>query len=301
VSRNGHGRAPPPPPPESSDRDGPAPVAAEPVAPPAPDRLAHLADNRRLILRRSLLGTALGGFIPVPLMDDYLAGRVRAGLLMRLGQTRGVDVPAGAAEVLAEPREGSTLRNATITAVTLVALKLAWKKFFFLLAAGRGAEEMAGAFQYATLFDHYCARLHVGGALTRDQAGVLRHILFESVQATERSALVGVFRDGLKVLGRSLLEAPRWLSDRLTRIAQRFVASGGNPDVEVDVGAGAAGTGDEARWLDRAAGTIEGRLAALGHDYLGALVDGFERRWRAAQEAATPPPGGETPRTSTGD
>lgn len=292
MSRNGHGRAPPPPPPESSDRDGPAPVAAEPVAPPAPDRLAHLADNRRLILRRSLLGTALGGFIPVPLMDDYLAGRVRAGLLMRLGQTRGVDVPAGAAEVLAEPREGSTLRNATITAVTLVALKLAWKKFFFLLAAGRGAEEMAEAFQVATLVDHYCARLHVGGALTREQAGAIRRAAFAATAATERSALVAAFREGAGILGRSLLEAPRWVTDRLGAIGQRFARSGGNADVDERLRAEA--TQDDladARFVDRAADTVERRVADLGQDYLTALVTAFEQRLsaEAARPAPTPP------------
>jgi uncharacterized protein (DUF697 family) len=272
--------------------DSPPVLEPEPVLPMAPQRLQHLQKHRRLILRRSLLATALGGFIPVPLMDDYLAARVRAGLFMNLGRGHGVDLPASAAEVLGEAEGASTLRNATITAITLVALKLAWKKFFFLLAAGRGAEEMAEAFQVATLVDHYCARLHVGGALTREQAGAIRRAAFAATAATERSALVAAFREGAGILGRSLLEAPRWVTDRLGAIGQRFARSGGNADVDERLRAEA--TQDDladARFVDRAADTVERRVADLGQDYLTALVTAFEQRLsaEAARPAPTPP------------
>src|SRR5206468_2038688 len=102
------------------------------------------------------------------------------------------------------PCEGSALRNATLTAATLIALKLAWRKFFALLAAGRGAEEMATTFQFATLVDHYAARLHVGGAVTRPRAAELRALMHASIEWTEKSALVAVFRDAGRVLGRSV-------------------------------------------------------------------------------------------------
>lgn len=275
--------------------DGTPPVLdPEPVVPAAPQRLLHLQKHRRLILRRSLLATALGGFIPVPLMDDYLAARVRAGLFMNLGRGHGVDLPAAAAEVLGEAEGASTLRNATITALTLVALKLAWKKFFFLLAAGRGAEEMAEAFQVATLVDHYCARLHVGGALTRDQAGTIRRAAFAATAATERGALVAAFREGAGSLGRSLLEAPRWVTERVGAIGQRFARSGGNADVDERLRAEAPENDlEEARFVDRAAETVERRLADLGQDYLAGLVTAFEQRLKTevARAAAAGPEG----------
>jgi hypothetical protein len=274
--------------PPGSGPSGPG-IWPEAVPPTDPKRFAHLVVNRSLVVRRSLLATALGGVIPVPVMDDYVAGRVRAGLLMRLAEQRKVDLPRPSAELLADPKESSTIRHATITAVTLIALRLAWRKFFALLAAGRGAEEMAATFQFATLFDHYCAKIHVGGGIDRKRAHELRAVIFATVERTEKATLTAVFRDGGRVLGRSLLEAPRWLSGRLGTLAQRWVSTRGNPEATFDPAAEVAPEG-ESQWLDRAAHAVEERLAGVGHDYLGVLVDDFEERWAAVTAAAAPPP-----------
>jgi len=91
----------------STPEDPPASVdavVAEPVEPRDSRRLAHLAQNRGLIVRRALLSTALGGFIPLPVMDDFVAGRVRAGLFIKLAASRNVDLPQSAADLLADPR-----------------------------------------------------------------------------------------------------------------------------------------------------------------------------------------------------
>jgi hypothetical protein len=265
----------------SQDRPGDKPateVGAEPVAHRDPARLDHLAQNRRLIVRRSLLASALGGLIPVPVMDDLVAGRVRAGLYMKLAATRQVDLPAPAAEVLAEDKGTSTMRNITLTAATLLALKLAWRKFFALLAAGRGAEEMATIFQIATLFDHYCAKLHVGGGLSRAQAAELRQHIHASVTRTSKTRLVGAFRDGGRILGRSVIEAPAWISRSLQRYAERWLRTGGRPDVVA--GWPPEESEEERTWLDRAAHVVEDGLAGLGQDYLLDLIDDFESEWR---------------------
>jgi hypothetical protein len=271
----------------------PPPVLAEPVEARDPKRVSHLAEHRALIVRRSLLSSALGGVIPLPVMDDYVASRVRAGLFIKLASARHVDLPQSAADLMSDPKDGTTLRNATVTAATLIALKLAWRKFFALLAAGRGADDMATTFQFASMVDHYCARLHVGGAVTRARAAELRVLIHDSIDQTEKNALVGVFRDGGRVLGKSMLEAPRWMTDRLNRYAQRWATTGGRGepfDPTADL------PPDEAqkteKWLDRAARVVEERLAALGNDYLGGLVDRFEDRWkkRAPEPVSEPPP-----------
>jgi hypothetical protein len=288
----------------STGDDAPPPeravvTTAEPVEPRDPRRLAHLAQNRGLIVRRSLLSTALGGFIPLPVMDDFVAGRIRAGLFMKLAESRHVDLSQSSADLLADPREGSTLRNATLTAATLVALKLAWRKFFAVLAAGRGAEEMTTTFQFATLVDHYCARLHVGGAVSRARAAELRAMMHGSIDRTEKSALVAVFRDGGRVLGRSVLEAPRWVTDRIGSYAQRWAQTRGAPPGSVPFDTGVdLPTGDgESRWIDRAARVVEDRLGGIGNDYLSALIDRFEDRWRARppETEPVPPAGGDVP------
>src|SRR4051812_40929072 len=221
------------------------------------ENLDHLAGNRRLIIRRSLLATAVGGVIPIPVMDDYLAGRVRAGMLMKLAERRQVDLVLSSAELLADPRETTAVRNATMTAATLLALKLAWRKFFAVLAVGRRAEDMAMTFQMGTLFDHFCARLHVGAGIDRNRAMQLRAVIHATLAETERQAVVAAFRDGGRVLGRSLLEAPAWATDQLERAAHRWAQSGGttteagDPADQAQGDEAGADSAAEARWLDR--------------------------------------------------
>jgi hypothetical protein len=253
-----------------------------------PGELDHLSANRRFIVRRALLATAVGGAIPLPVMDEYLAGRVKAGMLMRLAERRQVDLAASSAELLGDPRGTTAIRNATLTAATLLALKLAWRKFFALLAVGRRAEEMASTFQLGTLFDHYCVKVHVGAGIDRARATRLRDVIHVALTETERAAVVGAFREGSRVLGQTMLEAPAWANERLERAARRWSASGGrstDPDANPDRGNGDDGETDdtEARWLDRAAGEVEGRLGGLGEEYIAKLVRTFERRYREAE------------------
>lgn len=304
-------------PPRDDDAVTPRPNAdvreAELISFPRGSRAAgpgteHLAANRRLIVRRSLLATAVGGVVPIPVMDDYLAGRVRAGMLMQLANRRKVDLLPSAAELLADPREGTAARNATMTAATLLALKLAWRKFFVLLGAGRRAEEMATTFQVGTLFDHFCAKTHVGAGVDRTSAVRIRGAVFASIRETERAAVVAVFQEGGRVLGRSVGEAPAWVSKQLQKAVEQYVASGGNPDaVPADVRPGESGRrggeedgtgqgGDvdslidpEARWLDRAAAVIEERLGRLGNGYIGSLLSRFDEHLAKAATEPAPP------------
>lgn len=271
--------------------------------------LDHLSANRQLIVRRSLLATAVGGVIPLPVMDEYVSGRVKAGLLMKLAERRQVDLSQSSAELLGDPREGTAMRNVTLTAATLLALKMAWRKFFALLALGRRAEEMATTFQLGTLFDHFCARMHVGPGIDRNRAVQLRAVIFASLAETERAALVSAFRDGAQVLGRTMLEAPAWATEHLERASRRWAESGGTttegagpesdppPSPPAGSAAGPAdgatgaspdlgdGRADDGRWVDRAARVVEGRLGLLGHGYLITLIRTFERRWQEAEAA----------------
>lgn len=261
---------------------------------PGGPSIDHLAENRRLIVRRALLASAVGGVIPLPVLDDYFAGRVKAGMLIKLAERRQVDIAQSSAELLGDPREGTAVRNATLTAATLLALKLAWRKFFALLALGRRAEDMVTTFQLGTLFDHYCSKVHVGGEIDRNQAALLRTAIFGALAESERAALVGAFQEGGRVLARSALEAPSWISTRVERAAQRWSESGGR---SADPGDVTEPEGEEVRWLDRASAAVEDRLGRAGQSYVARLVTSFERRLqeavaaaRAAAAAPTPPP-----------
>lgn len=245
-------------------------------------RWNHLSENRGVIVRRSLLSSAIAGAIPVPVLDDLLAVRVRAGLYMKLAERRHVGLPAAAAQVLAEAKEPSQLGNATMTAATMLAMKMAWRKVFAVVAIGRGADDAASNFQSGLLFDHYCARLHVGPAIDRTRAAMLRRVIHETVTQTHREALISIFRDGSRTLGRSLLQAPRWVAERVTALAQRWVHTKGDVAATFDAVDMAADTDLERKWLDKASDQVEGRIASMGQGYLDVLVPRFEAAWAKA-------------------
>jgi len=263
--------------------DGEELIAPLRVVPDSPDSgVSHLDENRRFIMRRALLATAVGGIIPIPVVDDYFAGRVRAGMLAKIAERRRVDLEPGAADLLGDARDGNTMRSATMFAAMLVALKLAWKKFFAVLALGRRADDMATNYQLGMVFDHYCAKVHVGGGIDRAKAVMLRQVIFNALSESERQAFVAAFSEGSRVLGRSVLEAPNWMSDRVRRAAERWAESGGkstDADEVTDIGDAA----EERRWLDRAAAAVESKLGRAEQGYLTGLVEAFERRWRDAQ------------------
>jgi len=182
--------------------------------------------------------------------------------------------------VLAQGKARLGWRSITLAAVTLAALKLAWRKIFALLAAGRGAEDMATTFQAATLIDHYCAKLHVGGPISQPQAAELRALVYRSVSRTSEDQTGGAFREGARFWGRSLAEAPRCgiaqsLPPRRALAAYRRPSRGRACRLADSTRAMRRGPGSI-----RAAHAVEDRLAALGNGYLGGLVDDFEARWR---------------------
>jgi hypothetical protein len=251
-------------------------VHAEPVVASDPDGLAHLANHRGLIVRRALLASAISGFLPVPVLDEKLARRVRAGLYQKLARGRHVDLPSDAAEALATGDGTGALARMTVASAAAIVARFAGRKFLALLAAGRGAEAMASTFARATLFDHYCAKLHVGGPLSTADAERLRAALGASESALSAGPWLSAFRDGSRVLGRSLLEAPRWLSQRVAALGERFVQSGGNPDV---VDSFPEPTDAESAWIERAAQAVEAGLARAGNEQLERMVRDFEGRW----------------------
>jgi uncharacterized protein (DUF697 family) len=257
--------------------EGVTEVHAELVLPSEPDKVAHLAQQRGLIIHRALLVAAIQGFFPVPVADDRLASRVRAGLYVKLARGRQVDLPPASATVLASPAGPGVAAKLTFAAAAAVAAKFAGRKFLALLAAGRSAEEMARTYASATLFDHYCAKLHVGGPITSANAERLRACLAACVRDGASGPVRSAFAEGSRILGRSLLEAPGWLSRRVTALGERFVRSGGNPDV---LEAFPDETKDEAAWIDRAARAVEDAIARAGNEQQVRLVSAFEERWQ---------------------
>src|SRR5260370_40571529 len=100
--------------------------------------------NRALILSPSLLAGA-AGLVPVPYVDDLLAGAVRTALMRRIGQIRQVDLDSTAAEILIAPHDSTVFGAARLSALALGNTRRAFPRLAPALLWGRAAPEAGEA------------------------------------------------------------------------------------------------------------------------------------------------------------
>lgn len=212
----------------------------------APVRSAteHLDRHRRLVLGRALLAGA-AGLLPVPYLDDLLAAQVRAALLRRLADLRHVDVDHNAVAELATLHGSRVLGAASVSAVVLGGARRVWRRVAASLVVVRRVDEVVQTFQVGTLFDHYCARHHVGLGLDGAKARRLRLAMDEAVRHARGRALEDAFARALA--------GTRKLAGRLSRRAL----------VE----------------------KVEAELAGPAAAYVAALVGAFDVAWAPHKQA----------------
>jgi uncharacterized protein (DUF697 family) len=172
--------------------------------------LRHLDSNRRLILGRALLA-GVAGLVPLPYIDDLLASGVRSAMVRRLAELRHVDVDGNAVAALATPQHSRILHAAGVGAVVLGGARRVWRTVATSLLVVRRADEAVQTFQIGTLFDHYCARHHVGLGLDGPKAQTLRLSMDKAIRQARGEAFEQSFR-------RALVHA-RALAGRLRRRA----------------------------------------------------------------------------------
>jgi len=166
---------------------------------------SHLGLHRRLILGRALLSGA-AGLVPVPYLDDLLAGQVRAGLVRRIAELRRVDVDGNAVAELATPTGSRVLHAAGLGAVLLGGAQKVWRRVAASILVVRRADEAMQTFQIGTLFDHYCSRHHVGLGVDGAKAKTLRDAMEQAIRHARGQALEDAFQRTLstsrKLVGR---------------------------------------------------------------------------------------------------
>jgi hypothetical protein len=244
--------------------------------------LEHLKAHRRLILERSVLAGAVG-LVPVPLLDDLLTGLVRGRLVRRLAEQRQVDLTPSAVLILAEERQVTMARNATLTAVSLLALRYAWRKVFVVLALSRRVEEMVHTYQIGTLFDHYCARHHVGAGVQGPDAARLRFAIDQAVSALHHDMATAAFKKSGETIARAATRVPVGLWDLLRNFRHR------TPDAPAEQIVDEVTESFEREGLLRkAARVVDDEMGATGAAYLTALVARFDAIYEqlVQQEAA---------------
>ena len=189
----------------------------------------HLRGHRKLILGRALLSGA-AGLVPVPYIDDLLAGQVRAGLVRRLAELRRVDVDGNTVAELATPTGSRVLHAAGLGAVLLGGAQKVWRRVAASILVVRRVDEAMQTFQIGTLFDHYCTRHHVGLGLDGNKAATLRDAMDKAIRHARGQALEDAFQRTLagsrKLAGRF---ARRMLVEKveteLAGPAQAYVAA----------------------------------------------------------------------------
>ncbi len=250
---------------------------------------AYLADNRRVIIGRSFVAAAAGA-LPIPVFEEWLASRVRRGTIRRIADSRSVDADESAVQAVADgkdrPPDWVDLVGGSI-AFRFLARQ--WRRVLVVVLVARRAQDAARTFLVGTLFDHYCARLHVGLGLNSDRAVELRGLIDRAIAETPGSLGARIFRRGALRAARAGVQGPLRLADivsggRIRRLLSR------NQEVE------AVQVVDEEieeqlqtrkSFLARTAAAAELELAAEGNPYLEQLLHNFDRLWREREQDRT--------------
>ncbi|HEU5058180.1 MAG TPA: hypothetical protein VFU21_16725 [Kofleriaceae bacterium] len=249
---------------------------------------AYLGDNRRLIIGRALAAAAAGA-LPVPLVEDWLASRVARGTIRRIADARSVDMDDSAVRAIADgpekPPEWAEIAGGTL-AYRLVARS--WRRLILVYLAARRAQAAARHFLIGTLFDHYCARLHVGMGLDGPRAAELRAVMDQAIARTPGGLASRVFRRGLVGAARATIRAPFRLADNVSGGAIRRLLRRGDEVEAVTAVDESIERQMQAKqsFLARSAAAVELQLAAEGNPYLEQLLANFDRLWRDRAQPA---------------
>jgi hypothetical protein len=221
----------------------------------------HLDANRPLILGRSLMSGA-ASLVPVPYIDELLASLVRESLIRRLAEIRSVDIDAHAVQAVAAPHGSRLLTAATLGSAALGATRRAFRRIAASLLLVRRVDEAMQTFQVGTLFDHYCARHHVGLGIDAKAAAKLRQAMDRAIRDTHGDALQRAFR--------ASLQAPVLLPKKLwSRVKQK---SGPIDAEKLD---GELRRAEKSGFVKRTATSVTG----VGRNYGRALADAFDQAW----------------------
>ena len=252
----------------------------------------YLGGNRRMILGRAIAGT-LAGLVPLPFLDNWLVKTVLGGAYKKIGASHHVDIAHDAVDKLVYGK--SSPASWTQMAATGVAYRLAtgpWRRALLVMTTARRARAAARQFVTMTLFEHYCARLHVGLALDAPTALAVRDAITQAIDATPGGLSFTPFRRGARTAARASLKAPLELADLITGGRIRKLLARGREVAEPEQVTALDRAIDEAladqtTVLALAATAIELQLSAEVNPYLDAVIARFDELWQRRREAGT--------------
>lgn len=238
----------------------------------------HLSENRRMIIARSLAAGIAGG-LPIPVLEEWLSATIQRGMIKRIADRRQVDLDEAAIKAIADgPSRPPEWTEVVGGGVAWRLLNRMWRRVLVALLAARRAQAASKAFTVATLFDHYCARLHTGFGLDAVDGAQVRALIEQAIEQTDGGLGRTLFRRGLLAAARASVKAPLRAANSLTGGALRKMLSDGDEEVaiaEVETELDRQ-LDDEDGFLNRAVTAVELQLAAESVPYLDELIDNFE-------------------------
>ena len=249
-------------------------------------RRDYLARHRKAIIARSIAGT-IASTLPLPFLDDWTYAAVLGAGYKRIAADYQIDLDETAIKNLvhgrAEPLAWHQL------AASSIGLRIAGRtarRMMVVLATARGASNAQRTFLTMTLFDHYCAKMHVGLGLDGDRALALRDEIGRAIIATPGALAFHPFRRGALAAVRAVVRAPLELADMASAGAIRRLLSRGERVAEAEAlseidQAVEAQLSQSKSFLARSVASVEAQLSAEANPFLDAVIDSFERRWRA--------------------
>lgn len=222
----------------------------------------------------------MAGAVPLPILDDWLVASIRRSMIRRIADARGVDMDEEAVRAIADGAEAPAKWSELVGGgLAIRLLGRQWRKLVIAVVATKRAQAAAKNFEVATLFDHYCARLHVGMGLTDATGKEVRMRIDQARRETEGGISRHLFRRGLLAAAKTSVRAPIDIADVLTGGRITKLLTGGEEieaTVEVDE-ALEAQLKSEGSFLARSAAAIELQLAVDQNPYLDDLIDNFDK------------------------
>ena len=260
-------------------------------------RRSHLNDNRRLLIGRSI-AAALAGAIPVPALDSWLASTIMRSSVRRIASHHHIDVnPAGVEAVADGPSQPPKWTQLAGSAIVLRILSRSWRRVVLTYLATQRARAAAKYFSLGTLFDHYCAKLHIGLGIDATRGETIHRLMQQAIDETPGALGTEPFRRGIAGLGKAALRTPFEILNFTSRGALRRLLTRDDEVQAVEHIDHALEVQDATKSgiLGKTTAKLEMELAPEVNSYLERLISTFELLWHQHQNDNPPPDSNEQP------
>lgn len=249
----------------------------------------YLVEHRRMILGRSL-AASLAGTMPIPLLEEWISSTIQRGTIKRIAEARGVDLNEDAIKALADgPYQTPQWAEVASGGLVYRLLSRSWRRVLVAVLAVSRVRAASRGFLIATLFDHYCAKLHVGLGLDGEAGAELRALITRAIDETPGGLSRHFFRNALSSAARATLRAPVDLVDVATGgMVRRLLTRGGEIEATQEVDESIEKQMKSKKsFLSRSAAALELELSAEANPYLERLLDNFESMWKTREEPSS--------------